>query len=98
MVLPGPTPERARVRLILSQISPNSLRQIDAITLEGPAGSAAVDRSTMKTGRGLAEIRAEDLRRIAPDGGVVKLIIDPGTSAAEVSRARATLLVLEEKQ
>ncbi len=98
MVLPGPTPERARVRLILSQISPNSLRQIDAITLEGPAGSAAFDRSTMKTGRGLAEIRAEELRRIAPVGGVVKLIIDPGTSAAELSRTRATLLVLEEKQ
>lgn len=98
MVLPGPSPERARVRLILSRISPSSLRQIDAITLEGPAGSAAVDRSTMRMGRGLAEISAKELRRIAPSGGVVKLIIDPGASAADISRARATLLVSEEKQ
>lgn len=96
LALPGPIPPRAKARLTLTQVSPSSLGQLRTIRLEGPAGSAAMDLTRIR--QGVAEIGGTELRRVAPGGGVVRLLVEPGTSAGELSRGRATVVVFEEKQ
>jgi len=96
LALPGPVPHRARGRLTLAQVSPASLRQLETIRFEGPAGSAAMDLTRMR--HGIVEIDGGELRRIAPDGGIIRLLVEPGTSASELARGKASLLVFEEKK
>ena len=96
LALPGPVPPRAKARLTLTQVSPASLAQLRGIRWEGPGGSAAMELTRIR--QGLAEISGEELRRIAPAGGVVRLHVEPGTSAGELARGRASVMVLEEKQ
>lgn len=93
MVLPRPVPGNARVLLRLSQTDWRDLLKLSVLTLEGEGGIATLDLRALRESS--AEVPASELRRIAPNGGVIRLSIDPKNTDADLSRTTVLLTITE---
>jgi hypothetical protein len=92
-ILPAPVPAGAASEIAFPMFGAATVAR--SVTLSGPAGSVSLD--VRWTGRMpfKAELRADDLQRIAPAGGIVRLDLE---SSETISGATAVLHVMEKPQ